>query len=224
MAKLSEDELRQLLEKAYNAKNEGGSLSKVFESFAQKTGRAKGSVRNVYYLSLKQMQEDKGYMNKMLGKNRLDVTKIISFDEGEASLLLERILIGVTFGKSVRRVINEMTDSPKLALRYQNKYRNLLKLERERVEKTVQKIKDEYGKCYDPYKKPMQDGGIYERLKKEINSLCDRIASDVKEENARLKQRVSELESKNKRLEEALSKAVKTRVEDYFSQTEKESI
>ena len=41
----------------------------------------------------------------------------------------------ITFGKSVRRVISENTSDEKTALRYQNKYRNLLKHDKKMVEK-----------------------------------------------------------------------------------------
>ena len=136
----------------------------------------------------------------MLGEKKLNVARIISFEDCETDFLLEKILIGVTFGKSVRRVINEMTDNQKLALRYQNKYRNVVRFDRQRVQALREKIIEDYGKCYDPYKEGVQNDVILSKLKREINALCDRIVQEQKEENQKLKQRILELENERSEL------------------------
>lgn len=215
MAKMTKAQLKELLGQAYQIKNEGGSLSKLFEDFANKTGRAKGSIRNVYYTTLQKMSEDKEYMKEMLSGKNLEATKIIGFEDGESDLLLRRILTGATFGKSVRRVICEMTDNPKLALRYQNKYRNLLKHDRERVDKIRQEIIEDYGKCFEPYKERANLEGL-ERLKKEINSLYDKIADDVKQENKKLKEKIKRLEEDNSRLAGLLKENKEGAIKSYF--------
>lgn len=224
MAKLSNAQIKTLMDEACEVKKQGGSLSKLFEDFALKTGRAKGSIRNVYYSSLKKSFSDEKYKNAILGKKQLSVAKIISFEDSEADFLLEKILTGVTFGKSVRRVISEMTSSPKLALRYQNKYRNILKFERQRVEAAREKITKTYGKCCNPYKDGEQDDVILAKLKREINGLCDRVALEQKKENERLKQRISELENQNKELQEMVCKTSEQKLKEYFDRQLKESI
>lgn len=200
MAKMTQVQIRQLMDLAYEAKNKGESLSKVFDSFAKQTGRARGSIRNVYYSSLKQTSGDEKYKKSVLGEKSLSVAKIISFEDCETDFLLEKILIGVTFGKSVRRVISEMTENPKLALRYQNKYRNVIRFDRQRVQAVREKIIEDYGKCYDPYKESAFSDVLLLKLKREINLLCDKIALEQREENQKLKQKILELEQERKEL------------------------
>ena len=200
MSKLTNAQVKELMVLACEAKKNGESLSNVFERFAKQTKRAKGTIRNVYYSSLKHSCNDEKYRKDVLGENSLSVAKIISFQESEANFILEKILIGVTFGKSVRRVINEITENPKLALRYQNKYRNLLRFEKQRVLDVRQKIVDVYGKCYNPYKKEGQNDALLAKLKREINGLCDRLILEKSAENLKLKQKIEELEKENERL------------------------
>lgn len=200
MAKMTQAQIRQLMDLAYEAKNKGESLSKVFDSFAKQTGRARGSIRNVYYSSLKQTSGDEKYKKSVLGEKSLSVAKIISFEDCETDFLLEKILTGVTFGKSVRRIISEMTENPKLALRYQNKYRNVIRFDRQRVQIAREKIIKDFGKCYDPYKESATYDALLSKLKREINLLCDKIALEQREENQKLKQKILELEQERKEL------------------------
>lgn len=216
MAKMTNAQLKQLIGRAYETKKQGGSLSRVFDDFARQTGRAKGSIRNVYYSTLQKMQSSEEYMKEMLCGNKLEVAKIIGFEDGESDLLLRKILTGATFGKSVRRVISEMTDNPKLALRYQNKYRNLLKYEKQRVLKIRQEIIEDYGKCYEPYREATGEDKNIEKLKREIDALYDKIANGVKSENEKLKERVANLEKENARLLSLIKSAEENVVKDYF--------
>ena len=49
----TEEEAKRLVEYVSDGKREGKTLSGLFASYAQKTGRAKGSVRNYYYALLR---------------------------------------------------------------------------------------------------------------------------------------------------------------------------
>lgn len=60
MSKIKESELKRLFSEAEKAKNSGTSLGKVFEAIAAETGRAKGSVRNAYYSTLKNRSRTRG--------------------------------------------------------------------------------------------------------------------------------------------------------------------
>lgn len=195
--KISENEIKRFFQRANEAKNKGESLTKVFEEFAFKTGRAKGSVRNFYYSSLKRAENDPTFRKKFLSDVELSTNKIIVFDKAESKLLLEKILLGQTFGKSVRRVISEMTQNPQIALRYQNKYRNLLKYNRETVLQIREQIAQKYGKCYDPYQTKNDRETQVSVLKKEINLLFDRIALKLKYENQNLKKQLEESQREN---------------------------
>jgi len=123
-----ESEIFELVNKAEEAKNKGESLGNVFEDFGENTGRAKGSVRNTYYRLLRDSETDDSIRKKYFPDSSLKVCKIIAFDNIEAENLLKKILVGRTLGKSVRKIINEISKKDdRLMLRYQNKYRNMLK-------------------------------------------------------------------------------------------------
>lgn len=202
---LKKEQLRELMNKANEAKKSGMSLCGVFEDFAKENGLARGTVRNVYYDIVKRAQTDTEAAEEYFGDFTLSSAKIVGFDRIEARTLLKKILLGATFGKPVRRTIAEMTSDPVLALRYQNKYRNMLRFDRAEVDEVSAEIKSEYGRCFDPYKKTPRDATVM-RLKHEINGLYDRIAEGVRLENERLTARVKSLEAENDRLKEIIGK------------------
>lgn len=215
MSKFNDQEIKKLLEEVISAKQKGESLSNVFEKTAQKTGKAKGSVRNTYYAVLKRAESDSQYKAKIMGEYNLKAEKPKEFDEKESDMLLRKILTGVTFGKSVRRSVYEMSQTPKQALRYQNKYRNLLKYDMQRVERIRNEIKNEFGKCYNPTAEKIKKDENLSKLKKEINSLCDRISKELRVENSNLKLQLKKYEEENAKLR-ILASRTHSSVEDYF--------
>jgi hypothetical protein len=216
MAKINDSNLKSILLSAYEAKEKGASLDKVFEKHAKKYGMAKGSVRNVYYNALKKVENSLEYKSEMLGEKFLSAGKIVAFKDEESDKLLEAVLKGVTFGKSVRKVIMEISSDEKMALRYQNKYRNLLKLEKDRVLKVCQQIKEQYGRCYNPYENKKTEDFNLARLKKEINALYERVSQRVKSENEKLKEKLNFYEQENVKLKNALEQEKKSHVNEYF--------
>ena len=68
------------------------------------------------------------------------------------------ILEGISQGKSCKQVILDMASgNEKLALRYQNKYRNLLKNNSELVYLVVEELRKEKGDCVNPYQKKVKN-------------------------------------------------------------------
>lgn len=188
MSKIKENELKRLFSEAEKAKKSGTSLGKVFETIASETGRAKGSVRNAYYSTLKKSQSDEILKKNVLGNKTLTVTPIICFNDNETDKIIREILSGATLGKSVRRMTREMAKDEREALRFQNKYRNALRCDRPRVERIRSELKNEVGRCYDPYEKKMGKDLLLEKLKAEINALYERIAQKARDENRLLKE------------------------------------
>ena len=188
MSKIKESELKRLFSEAEKAKKSGTSLGKVFETIASETGRAKGSVRNAYYSTLKKSQSDERLKKNVLGNKTLTVTPIICFNDNETDKIIREILSGATFGKSVRRMTREMAKDEREALRFQNKYRNALRCDRTRVERIRSELKNEVGRCYDPYEKKRGKDLLLEKLKAEINALYERIAQKARDENRLLKE------------------------------------
>lgn len=235
MNKFKRTDIEELVKEVKRAKETGASLSSVFRFFAEKSGKASGSVRNAYYAAMKtaglneiaepnENREPNENLSRkdgakdikdIIGAKRdekkppeifrgLKVNKIVAFNECETDALVKKVLTGVTFGKSVRRAICEISDGEKDALRNQNKYRNTLKRDKPRVERLRKEIISEVGKCYDPYPKPPARDELLGDLKKEINDFYDRIASRVRIENTLLKHELNACRAENAKLKAQL--------------------
>ena len=165
----TEDEAKKLVEYISAGKRQGKTLSRLFASYAKKTGRAKGSVRNYYYALLRSTGDER--VKKLLSGKELKAEKIIPFSEDETDRILKEILLQKSKGVSVRRaVLNLSKGDDKLMLRYQNKYRNVAGKQPERIER---------------------------RIEEEINGLYDKLAASLKEENKRLTVLIKRLTDEN---------------------------
>ena len=99
--------------------------------------------------------------------------------------MLRKVLTEKSKGMSVRKAIRNLSEGDeKLMLRMQNKYRNLVKKQPERV----QRVAREAGL-------PEEKTFLQRRLEREIDALYERIASDLKEENRRLREELEKLRS-----------------------------
>ena len=132
----TEEEAKRLVDYVSTGKKSGKSLSGLFASYAKKTGRAKGSVRNYYYALLRCTGDSR--VRSLLQGTELKAGKIIPFSEVETDKILKEILIQKSKGISVRRaVLNLSKGDDKLMLRYQNKYRNVMAKEPERIDRLM---------------------------------------------------------------------------------------
>ena len=191
----TEEEAKSLVEFVWQGKQAGKTLSHLFALYGERYGRAKGSVRNYYYALMKNPRGDERVKRMLDGKN-LTVEKIREFTEEETNEALRKILTEKSKGISVRRAIcNISQGDDKLMLRLQNKYRNVLKKQPEKI----RAIAKELGVAGAPEKSFLE-----RRLEQEINSLYDRLALSLKaengrlhEENARLKRELETLRAKH---------------------------
>ena len=180
----TEEEAKNLVDYVANGKREGKTLSGLFASYAKKTGRAKGSVRNYYYALLRSTGDDR--VKNLLKDKDLKAEKILPFTEEETDRILKEILKQKSKGVSVRRaVLNLSHGDDKLMLRYQNKYRNVAMKQPERIEKLMREC-GLYG-----------GDGMRRRIEEEINGLYDKLASSLKEENRRLTAMIKRLTDEN---------------------------
>ena len=177
----------------------GEPLSAVFEKYAIKSGKAKGTVRNLYYALAKVVANDKDFNKKYLGDIKLSVGKIVEFDKDEEFNLIKEVLIAKKDGSSIRGKIMEMANGDgKLALRYQNKFRNAMKNKPDLIAEIVKQLKVE-GKeiSLDEFNDKPQNL-ISEtqllRVKAEINNLVDRVSLKVRKENEQLKSKLNDME------------------------------
>ena len=180
----TEEEAKSLVSYVCEGINAGNTLSGIFAEYAEKTGRAKGSVRNYYYALLRSSGDKR--VKELLSGTNLKAEKIVQFSDKETDEILKAILMQKSKGISVRRAVQNLSGGDdKLMLRYQNKYRNVLTKQPERIEKL------------------MKECGLNStdearvKLENEINDLYDRLASGLKEENKRLTQVVKRLSDEN---------------------------
>ena len=198
----NKDEVERLIDFIKKGKEKGECLSKLFEDYGNQYGRAKGSIRNFYYQLLKQQQTSKSAKALLDGKN-LKAEKIVEFNEAETHELIKNILKGKSSGRSVRNIIRELSKgNDKLMLRFQNKYRNVLKTNPEIIETTMTELKNEYGDTFFSERSnvPVFSDFAIRRLQREINGLYNKLNENLKRENKILKERVIKLENENIRL------------------------
>ena len=120
----SEEESRLLWETADEAQQQGLPLKQVFERIAEQTGRRPNSIRNYYYAQVRQREG---------GRN--PSPRFVPFEEEEVNGLVEQVLRARAAGRSVRACLQEMSGGDhSLMLRYQNKYRSVLKNRPELIE------------------------------------------------------------------------------------------
>lgn len=179
-------------------------LSSVFEEYGLKSGKAKGTVRNLYYALAKISRTDKEFCNKYLGGVPLSVGKIVEFNKCEEKNLIKKILIAKESGLSVRSVIMQLAGGDaKTALRFQNKYRNAVKNNPELVNGIIKELCAE-GIDVKSVVQNKQTEIIpeqqFEKIKNEINGLVGRIALKTQKENEFLKTRITALEKENLKL------------------------
>lgn len=181
----TEEEARNLVEFVAEGRRTGKTLSGLFNAYAQKTGRAKGSVRNYYYALLRSTGDER--VRKMLRGTDLKAEKIMPFSEQETDRILREILTQKSKGISVRRaVLNLSKGDDKLMLRYQNKYRNVVTKQPERIERLMRECGLEAGSM-----------SAQKRIEDEINALYDKLAASLKEENKRLTTLIKRLTDEN---------------------------
>ena len=127
----SEQETNELLKEAQMAEQEGLPLKAVFERVARITGRKPNSIRNYYYTKIKEINPD-------------IQMAFTPFAAEEVQALLRHMLIGQAQGKSVRKIAFELGEGDKKRmLRYQNKYRSVVKNEPVLLQQMIEQLESE---------------------------------------------------------------------------------
>ena len=203
----TEEEARGLVEYIKAGKQKGKTLTYLFETYGLKHGRAKGSVRNYYYTLMKNERGDERIV-RLLDGSTLSVEKIREFTPEEADEALKSILLERSKGLSVRRAIfNLAQGDDKLTLRLQNKYRNTLKKQPQKLIELAKELgldeefipTERRSRGERMPRLPEQDF-LRRRLENEINALYDRLAQALKTENENLRAENRKLKAENERL------------------------
>lgn len=129
------DRLFALVEEAGRT---GRPLRGVFEQAGRELGRKPNSIRNYYYAQLRE-RPDESYHR---------AAPFLTFTPEEVDRLLERVLAARGEGMSVRACVMQMAGGDRsLMLRYQNKYRSILKNKPELLEAAAQRLRQEGRPC-----------------------------------------------------------------------------
>lgn len=180
----TKEEAESLVKYICNGKGQGKTLTRIFDEYAKNTGRARGSVRNYYYALLRSTGNED--VKKLLSGTDLKAESIRPFTEEETDKILKNILTQKSKGVSVRRaVLNLSGGDDKLMLRYQNKYRNVLAKQPERIERLLKE-------CGLDYTAEGQKA-----IEEKINQLYDNLAGSLKKENKRLTEVIKRLTDEN---------------------------
>ena len=136
----SDRESELLWETADEAQSNGVPLKQVFEQVASKTGRRPNSIRNYYYAQV-----------RMREGGREHTARFVPFEEEEVLSLVENVLRHKAQGQSVRSCLQQMANgNHSLMLRYQNKYRSVLRSRPELIQAALEKLKSEGIECPQP--------------------------------------------------------------------------
>lgn len=150
----SENEEALLEEKVAEARRDNRPLHSVFAEMALATGRAPNSIRNHYYLRLR---ED----NSPLATYQTGAA-FVPFADEEIRALVKHVLMEQARGVSVRACTLEMGEGDnKAMLRYQNKYRAVLRNNRELIKELVEELRAEGINAFDPSQRAVAPQGAY---------------------------------------------------------------
>ena len=148
-----EDEIDQLWREIQRANASGQPLRSVFEEMGGRLGRKPNSVRNYYYMQLRGQE----------GDTLRRAQPFETFTEAEVRSLLKSVLRARAQGQSVRACVMALSQGDHARmLRYQNKYRSVIKNRPEYVEKLVAEDPDIKGIWCVPHpaeKAPGAGGG-----------------------------------------------------------------
>jgi hypothetical protein len=141
-----DDEKLMLWDEVKKAQKIGTPLKRVFETVAKNTGRKPNSVRNYYYMKVKET-----------GEIEQKPSTFTPFSKEEIYMLLRTLLAAGAKGESIRGASLRLADGDKtLMLRYQNKYRSLIKTGRSLVEKVMADMDRDGEKYLSPYESHKQ--------------------------------------------------------------------
>ena len=156
-------------------RGEGRPLKAAFDNVAELTGRRSNSVRNYYYMRIR----DDDYIKRFDPEKAVN---FVPFTKDETDELLERLLTDQARGISVRASTMALSDGDMTAmLRFQNKYRALLKSDPETVKAKVKELREEGKAAFDPYNDtPVHRSGRPKKSAVPNDELMDAMAETVK--------------------------------------------
>lgn len=223
-----EEEIKQLFKIVEDSKKLNKSLLTAFSEYAKISGRKRNSVRNYYYQELSELQKNKARAIK-LGiniKNHV-VNESVLFTTSETKDIITKILKLNSEGFSIRKACLQLANNDiDLMVRYQNKYRSVLKSNPKLIDEISSELNLKDFKT-SPNLKNSHDNLIYFKKQEpkvisenDINSLFLGLIKLVKKSAAESveKKLISELDFANSTLRKTLVKLSK--IEQDFKEIE----
>ncbi len=154
----SDFESNLLWETAEEAQQRGLPLKAVFERIAQQTGRRPNSIRNYYHAQVRQQEGGQAHAQRF-----------VPFSQEEVDWLMEQVLRARAEGQSVRACLQKLSggDHARM-LRYQNKYRSVIKNRPEYVRTLVERLNGEGVPCDAPQ--------VNHRARLDLGAACGQLA------------------------------------------------
>lgn len=177
----TEQEDRALLDCVLDARKTRQPLKTAFDTVAAQTDRRPNSVRNHYYTQLKPVEKTE--------------PAFLPFSEDETDRLLDAVLLALSNGQSVRACTLDMAGGDtRRMLRYQNKYRALLKTQPERVRAARSALIAKGHRVPDPFvrdpvaphvgRPPKPSGELETRIRALLDNLCRNLLALTQGETA----------------------------------------
>ncbi len=164
----NEEHIAILEEELQRAKAQGESLRPAFERTALRTGRKPNSIRNYYYTTYRASKGQRAGRSFEL------------FSPDEVEQLLMHMLSQQAKGKSVRRAAMELGNFDHSAmLRYQNKYRSLVRTRPDEVRRVMAKLKAQGVPCFDPYAESLLPCAMQDADEKQLEHVIGELWNDV---------------------------------------------
>lgn len=140
------EEIDRLWQGVRQANESGEPLRAVFERMGQSLGRKPNSVRNYYYMQLRGRD----------GQEARRAAPFETFTEDEVRSLVRGVLLARFKGQSVRAAVTALSEGDRARmLRYQNKYRSVLKKRPDLVRAVVEELRQEGIACPDPLERKL---------------------------------------------------------------------
>ncbi len=177
----TEQEDAALLERVLDARRMRKPLKTAFDAVAETTHRRPNSVRNHYYTQLKSSERAEPAFSP--------------FSEEETDRLLNAVLLALSNGQSVRACTLAMADGDtRRMLRFQNKYRALLKTQPDRVYAARRALIEQGHLVPDPFvrdpetphvgRPPKPSGELETRIRALLDNLCKNLIALTQGETA----------------------------------------
>lgn len=165
-----QEEIDLLFSAVHQAAQTDRSLRDVFADVGAQLSRRPNSIRNFYYARVREEPE-----------LALRKSSFRTFTEAEVRTLLRNVLIGRGQGESVRACVTRLADGDRAGmLRYQNKYRSILKNRPELLMEVAEELRTEGLPCPENaaacrrYERSAKASSLAQRLEGHLTDPCVR--------------------------------------------------